>query len=79
MLIRVNTGYYRVCKHQIGNTNSIECLIDGDIESINSYWHRLNKEDPTILYYKEEEVVYRGNKYNQYDEPFESSPVWIKF
>lgn len=79
MVIRLNTGYYRICKQQIGDVNTIEYLIEGDIDTINDYWDNINNiEDAITIFYKEEQVVYRGNKYNQYNEIEISNPVWVK-
>ena len=78
MIIRVNTGYYRVCRHQIGIANSIEYLIDGDFETINNYWDNIIIADPKIIYYKEEQIIYRGSRLNQYNEIDESKPIWVR-
>jgi len=78
MVIRINTGYYRVCKQQIGEVNTIEYLIDGDIDTVNDYWDNIKIEDSKIIYYKEEQVIYRGSKLNQSNEVEESKPVWVR-
>jgi hypothetical protein len=78
MVIRINTGYYRVCKQQIGEVNTIQYLIDGDIDTVNDYWDNIDIEDSKIVYYKEEQVIYRGSRLNQYNEVEESKPVWVR-
>jgi len=78
MVTRHNTGSYRICKQQVGEVNTIEYLIDGDIDTVNDYWDNIDIENSNIIYYKEEQVVYRQNKYNQYNEIEESSPTWVR-
>lgn len=78
MTQKINTGSYRICRNQTGIGNSIQVLEVGDRNSIDESWQTMEK-NPEFNYYREEEVIYRGSQFDQYRNPIDSAPAWVRY
>lgn len=75
---KVNSGKYRICKHQIGIGGTIEVL--ENFTSKEEAFNRLSiiDKESNWDYYCEEEVFYQGTQLNEERNPIDSTLSWIR-
>ena len=75
---RINTGNYKVYRHQIGIGGSIELLFTTDNkQELDSYWKN-NIPIDEYTYYREEEVIYKKTRFDSNGNLIDSKPTWVR-
>lgn len=77
MTHKINTGKYRLCWNKTEIANSKEVLKTITKVEATKYWNELNK-DSEYNYYREEEIIYRGNLNDQNNKNIDFATNWIR-
>ena len=76
--MKINTGNFRLCKHQIGIGVSIILLLklndrNEAVEKMRKIWNYLNWE-----YHCEEEVLFKETPFDSNTNLIDSLPNWVR-
>lgn len=75
---KINTGNYKVCRHQIGIGGTIEDLFTtNNRQELDSYWKN-NIPIDEYTYYCEEEVIYKNRIFDSNGRLIDSAPMWVR-